>query len=55
MRLEPEKSHGVTRMETPSKITRSRSKSREADAERGENLEGWRDGHISYLEFWTDE
>lgn len=44
VRLEPQKSWDVTRMETPSKITNSRSKSREADAEMDEDLGRWRDG-----------
>lgn len=46
VRLEPQKSWDVTRMETPRKITSSKSKSREADAETDEDLKGWRDGYI---------
>lgn len=46
VRLEPQKSWDVTRMKIPSKITNSRSKSREADAETDEDLKGWRDGYI---------
>lgn len=49
VRLEPHKSWGVNRMETQSKITSSRSKHREAGAERDEDLEGcivWRGRYI---------
>lgn len=49
MRLELQRSWGVTTKATPRKTTSPRSKSREADAERDEGPDGctkWRDGHL---------
>lgn len=54
VRLEPQKSWDVTRMETSSKITSSKNKSKEGDVETDEDLKGWRKGYISYLEVWMD-
>lgn len=57
VRPEPHKSWGVTRMETPSKMTSARSKRQEAGAERDEDLEGgavWGGRYIRQLAIWTD-
>lgn len=58
VRLEPQRSLGVTTKETPWKTTSPRSKSKEAEAERDEGPDGgtkWRGGHLRQSEMWMNE